>query len=138
MAIELLLTEENNFSGNIPWLKEWLKANPKSKETKFLITEVIASSKGNGYRVVSEYLQHWIWKNNKETKFLIEALEHYCSNPDSGYALFICVTNKEEAKASIGIDKEIKMEWYATKKGFSLLREDLNRTTSLDDGNPFL
>lgn len=133
------ISDASNSSGSLPWLNDWLKENKKPKAKEFLIVEVHLASSGKGYRVVCDCFQAWLWKNSKLTNQFIEGLNYYVDNPESGYACFLVITNIDEASFTIGVDKEVRLDWFSKKNGcFTTLKPDTDLITCGENMNPFL
>lgn len=135
---DLQFEDSSSKSGNLPWLNEYLADIPKLKEKEFLINEIALAQSGTGYRLICDYFQAWLWKNKKLTKMLVEALNVYADNPGTGYALFVVVKSKAKDDFTVGIDKEIRLDWFKSKNGFTTLKADTGQTTSTEGTNPFL
>jgi len=138
MAIEKILDQSGSNSGSLPFLEEWIEANPKNKETAFLISEVKLGQKGNGYSLITDDFKAWLWKNSKLCKQFIAGLEYYSSTPDVGYACFVVLNKPGKPEFTVGVDKDIAMTWRKTKNGFALLGVDPDSDITEMDGNPFI
>lgn len=82
---------------NRPFLEEYLEETVVKFPLISLVEEVYLSKSGKGYVVRSEEFSIFLWKNNKLSKMLIEALKHYISQGE-GNTLAIRVNGLKENK----------------------------------------
>lgn len=139
MALTFLNDDsENVSSGEKLFLNDWTKENPKNKKVQHLVTEVRLVQSNKGYLIETDYFLAFIWKNAKVTKQLIEALEHWVNNPDTGYALYLIQDKPTSSNFKLATDKEEPFTWYAKKNGFSTIQVDSSLDITETGGNPFI
>lgn len=124
--------------GNKPFLNEWLEENKNNKKTEFFIQEFKAVKSGKGYLVVTEEFNCFIWKNAKETKLLIEALQTYVTEPNLGRSLYVILKNPKKGEFNLGGDMALPMTWNAMGNGFTTLVNHASSQTEETSGNPFI
>ena len=124
--------------GNKPFLNEWLDENKANKKTQFFIQEFIRAKSGKGYLVVTEEFNCFIWKNSKETKLLLEALESYVKEPTLGRTLYVVHKSPKKPEFNLGCDLELPMTWHDMGKGFTTLLDHVPSEEQNQDSNPFL
>lgn len=135
--IQFFETESN--TSDVPFLSDLLK-KPEGKEiigNTFVVNEVLAVSSGKGYLIRTDRFITFIWKNQKLTNQLLEALNFYFEN-GTGYTLCAVVDPKVKPGCQLGIDFETTSYWQ--KKGESFYN---STTVVLSEAkqvtqNPFL
>lgn len=125
-------------SGQKEFLNDWLKSNPKNKQTQHLVSEVRLVASNKGYLIETDNFLAFIWKNAKVTKQLIEALEYWVGTPETGYALYLVQEKPNSPNFKLATDKELPFTWYSKKNGYSTIKDDLDLDTEGMDGNPFI
>lgn len=130
-------SESRSNSGQKEFLNDWIKANPKNKNTQHLVSEVRLVSSNKGYLLETDNFLAFIWKNAKVTKQLIEALEHWVTTPDTGYALYLIQDKPNSPNFKLATDKEEPFTWYAKKNGYSIIGEGSALATEETGLNPF-
>lgn len=139
MALQFFEPKKETGSGDTPFLNEWLESNPKNKETTFLVKEIASVQSGKGYRVICDSFQGFIWKNQKLTKLLIEALEVWIKERENGYALFLVLNDPKKPDFTLACDKDIPVTWFASKNGYTTTESSVpSHTETPEGGNPFL
>lgn len=135
--IQFFETESNN--SDVPFLSDLLK-EPSGKSLigkTFTVNEVIAVASGKGYLLRTDEFITFIWKKQKLTNQLLEALNFYFEQ-GTGYTLCAVVDPKAKCGCQLGVDFETTSYWQ--KKGESFY----NSTTALEleakqgTENPFL
>lgn len=139
MAITFFDAENSSSNqGNKPFLNEWIEENKNNKTTQFFIQEFKAVKSGKGYLVVTEEFNCFIWKNSKETKLLLQALETYVKEPNLGRTLYVVLKNPKKGEFSLGCDLSLPMTWHAMGNGYTTLLDHVSLPTEELSGNPFL
>lgn len=125
----------SNGDGDKLFATEYLAANKKELDKEFTVTEIMLARSGKGYMVHTEYFICWLWKKQKLTGMLIDALKIYAST-SKGSHLFVQLTNKNKDCFVIGANTDVECRWYDLGNGsFSLTPSN---TSSTEEGNPFL
>lgn len=137
MAITFFNTESTSTAGNLPFLNEWIEENTKNKQQNFTIEEVVNVKSGKGYLVKTTDFSTFLWKNSKDAKHLIEALDHYVNKQEYGHPLFVHLPNPKKKDFILGCDTEVKLSWFAVKNGYSTTEDTTTENTTVT-GNPFL
>lgn len=106
-------------STSLLFLKDWLEENPKNKQTVFPIEEVIRVQSGKGYLVKTSSFATFEWMKSKQAKHLVEALDYYCQNPQSGYQLMIVLAKPNSPNYSLAVDDEKPTTWFSSKNGYT-------------------
>jgi len=139
MALKFFEPEETNGSGTLEFLNDWLKVNPKNKAKEFLITEIKRVQSNKGFLISTTHFNVFAWKNAKQTKMLIEALEAYVHELKYGYELYIVLKTPTKSDYSIAADDESKISWFTTKNGFTTSEQNAISLPEVDtDRNPLL
>lgn len=139
MALQFFEPKKNTGSGDTPFLNDWIKDNPKNKETTFLVKEIVKAQSNKGYRIVCDDFQGFIWLNAKLTKLLVEALEVWIKERENGYALFLVMADPKKPDFTLACDKEIPVTWFASKNGYTTMESNADSQVDLPEGtNPFL
>lgn len=122
----IILGEEDNGQSSEPklFLNEFLEENQVKFPFVSEIRKVWLSKKGTGYCIETEHFIEFLWKKDKRTKMLIEALAHFI-NEGQGNLLALClqesdVQRKTEAskpKVTIIANKKEKIIWYGSDDG---------------------
>ena len=123
--IQFFETETN--SSDTPFLSDLLKeANGKSLIGKtFVVNEVLAVSSGKGYLIRTDEFITFIWKKQKVTIQLIEALNFYFEQ-GTGYTLCAVVDPKVKSGCQLGVDFDTTSYWQKKEERF------YNSTTALE------
>jgi hypothetical protein len=139
MALKFFEPKKSSGSGNTPFVNDWLKDNPKNKETTFIVKEIVRTQSDNGYRVVCDDFQGFIWKNQKLTTLLLEALEVWIKERESGYALFLVLHDPKKPEFTLACDKDVPVSWFTSKNGYTTTESSAVSDTQIQEGtNPFL
>lgn len=136
MAIKFF-DDEPSGNGSLPWAKEYLEENPKENKKSFPVEEISRVQSDKGYMVRTDKFMCFLFKNQKTTKQLLEALKYYCDSQD-GYQV-VCVLDKASKNSvRIGVDFDVPTSWFTSGN-------DRYSTQELDWGvdtngreNPFL
>lgn len=118
MALKFFDSESNS-NGSLSFLKDWLEENPKNKETVFLVTEITRVQSGKGYLIKTNKFAVFAWAKSKTAKNLVEALDYYCSNPQSGYCLMVVLAKPNEDNYQLAVDDEKPTTWFSSKNGYT-------------------
>lgn len=129
--------EESASNGSLSFLKDWLEENPKNKETVFPVEEVIRVQSGKGYLIKTSKFAVFAWTKSKTAKNLVEALDYYCKNPQSGYELMVVLKKPNSDDHSLAVDDEKPTTWFASKNGFTTITP-VYTLDEKDGGNPLL
>lgn len=139
MALTFFEPKENTGNGETLFLNEWIEKNPKNKKQQFLVKEIIRVKSGKGYLVVTDEFSCFIWKNQALTKLLMEALEVWTNNPQTGYALYVYLPSPTKNDFTMASDKEEVTTWFVSKNGYTTLELDaISREGDQSGDNPFL
>lgn len=139
MPLTFFEPKENPGNGNIPFLDDWLKENPKTKQQQFLVREIIKVKSDKGYLITTDDFNCFIWKNQGLTKFLIEALELWVKESEHGYAIYVYLKKPGKPEFTLAADKEEQISWFASKNGYTTMASNaISQGETLVDGNPFL
>lgn len=137
MALTFFESQEDNGTGELLFLNDWLKENPKTKEKIFEVTEFKAVKSGKGFMGITNSFQVFIWKNSKIAKMLVEAMNVWINiEPDTGYKVVIALEPKSKEGYKLGVDKDHKVTWFQMGNGYTTL--ELNAYSEESDLNPFL
>jgi len=135
MALKFFEEPSSN-NTQLPFVEDFVKANPKLKQLQYEITEVRKTRKGTGYLFICSHFSFFRYGNDKTCRQILDALKVYSSKAN-GYALFCILTKKEDPIYGIAVDFEQKRTWYEGNGGYSLDASFL--IMSQDNGeNPFL
>lgn len=122
-------------SGSLPFPDEYLEKNPKENGKIFTITEFSLVKSGKGYLFKTDVFCGFLWRKQKTTNQVVEALEYYCSQP-YGFAL-VCKLDKDvKGFCVLGVDTEQQTSWYALGNGYTT-QEQLSSSQE-QGGNPFI
>lgn len=123
-------------SGSLPFLDAFLQANPKLKQSQFEVVEIKKTRKGTGFLFITSHFSFFRWNNDKTTQRILDALKIYTTQ-ENGYALFCCLTKKEDPLYQLAVDFDQKRIWY---EGNGKYTQDATfLTMEQNDGdNPFL
>lgn len=136
MAIKFF-DDEPTGSGLLPFAKEYLEENPKENKKEFLIEEIWRVQSDKGYMVRTDKFLSFLFKNQKTTKQILEALKYYCEKQD-GYAL-VCVLDKSAKNSvKIGVDFDKPTSWFTSgNERYSTQESDWGADINGNE-NPFL
>lgn len=137
MTISFFESNEDNGTGELLFLNDWLIENPKNKIQTFEVVEFKAVKSGKGFLGVTNQFQVFIWKNSKLAKMLVEALNVWINvEPDTGYKVILMLDSKSKDGYRLGVDKDIKVTWFHMGNGFTTMEQSAySKETDL---NPFL
>ena len=136
MALKFFDDTSSN-SGSLPFLNDFIKKAKNLKTDTFPITEVVRVKSDKGYMVKTEKFMCFLWKNQKVTQQLIEALEFYI-NSGKGYEISVFLPNVKQDDFKIGIDFEKEVTWFTSKNGFTTIQGESASQDINPDKNPFL
>lgn len=137
MALTFFEAKEDNGSGELLFLNEWLEENPKPKNKEFEVTEVKAVKSDKGYLVLTNDFQVFLWKKSKVTQMLLQAFDVWINvEPDTGFKLLVVLDLKLKDKYKLAVDKEVKVTWFTMGNGFTTSVD--NAYSQESDLNPFL
>ena len=133
MAIQFF---EEAASIQLDFAAEYLKENPKENGKSYEVTEIRLTNAGSGYMVYTDVCTGFYYKKEKVLAQLLEALQVYVEGQD-GYAIFMVLDKKTKKGFSLGIDVEVKRNWFGCQKKYSLLESD-GLESKGKQSNPFL
>lgn len=137
MPLSFFESVEDNGSGELLFLNDWIKENPKPKKKEFELIELKAVKSGKGLIGITTDFQIFLWKNSKLTKQLLEALDVWVNlEPDTGFKLVVVLEPKLKDGYKIGADKDVKVTWFQMGNGYTTL--GVNAFSQESDLNPFL
>lgn len=137
MTLTFFEAKEDSGNGELLFLNDWLKENPKPKNKEFEVTEVKAVKSGKGYLVITNDFQVFLWKKSKVTQMLLQAFDVWINTePDTGFKLLVVLNPKLKDGYQLAVDKEIKVTWFTMGNGFTTTVE--NAYSEETDLNPFL
>lgn len=137
MPLTFFESKEDNGTGELLFLNEWLEKNPKPKSKEYDVTEVKAVKSGKGYLLITNDFQTFLWKKSKLTQMLLQAFEVWINiEPDSGFRLVIVLDPKSKDGYKVAADKETKVTWFTMGNGFTTTEESAYSEET--DLNPFL
>lgn len=128
----------SNGNGQLSFLPDWLEENPKNKETQFLVTEIKRVQSGKGYMAITNKFAVFLWKNSKISKLLVEALEHWVENQNTGYCLYVVLKDPKKPDYSLASDPDSQTTWFTSKNGYTTLEPDVSSQDQSGTENPFL
>lgn len=125
----------SNGDGDKLFATEYLAANKKELDREFTVTEILLARSGKGYMVHTENFICWLWKKQKLTTMLIEALKAY-TETSRGCHIFVQLTNKNKDCFVIGANTDVECRWYDLgNESYSLTPLTISSTVN---ENPFL
>lgn len=125
----------SNGDGDKLFATEYLAANKKEIDREFTVTEILLARSGKGYMVHTENFICWLWKKQKLTTMLIEALKTY-TETSRGCHIFVQLTNKNKDCFVIGANTDVECRWYDLgNESYSLTPLTISSTVN---ENPFL
>jgi len=137
MAISFFEESEDNGTGSLEFLNDWLEENPKNKEKSFPITEIKLAKSKKGYTVSTGKFMVFLWKKSKVATMIVEAMNVWINlEPDTGFQLLVVLDPKTKDGYKIGVDKEKHVTWFQMGNGFTTLEH--NAYSEEKDLNPFL
>jgi len=124
-------------SGTVPFLDEFVKKAKNLKQQKYPVSEIRRVRSDKGYLVITEKFSCFLWKNAKNTKQLIEALNFYIES-GKGYEVVVFLPDTKKADFKMAVDFDVEVTWFTSKNGFTTtpvesVSQDIN-----PDKNPFL
>jgi hypothetical protein len=137
MALSFFEEPEDNGTGSLDFLNDWLEANPKNKEKQFSVTEIRLAKSKKGYIVSTGKFMVFLWKKSKVATMLVEAMNVWINvEPDTGFDLVIALDPKSKDGYKLGVDKDKKVTWFQMGNGFTTLEH--NAYSEETDLNIFL
>lgn len=137
MALKFFDSQPSS-SGSLDFLDEWIKKNPKNKETVFPINEVKRAQSNKGYTVKTDKFMVFLWGNSKDCKNLLEALQFYCENPQDGCQLAVVLDDPKEPKYRLAVDDEKPVTWFVMGNGFTTTEPVYSLGEESSSFNPLL
>lgn len=129
--------DEPNSSGSLPFAKDYLEENPRENKKEFEIEEFWLVQSNKGYMFRTDKFIGFLFKNQKTTKQILEALKYYTENQD-GYALVAVLDKGAKNSYRLGVDFDKPTSWFTSGN-------ERYATHELDSGqdingnaNPFL
>lgn len=120
MALTFFEVNEDSGTGELLFLNDWLKENPKNKTTIFEVTDIKAVKSGKGYIAITRSFQVFLWKNSKVTKMLVQALDVWINHePDTGFQLLVVLDSGSKDGYKLAVDKDVKATWFQMGNGFT-------------------
>lgn len=124
-------------SGTVPFIDEFVKKAKNLKQQQYPVNEIRRVRSDKGYLVITEKFSCFLWKNAKNTKQLIEALNFYIES-GKGYEVVVFLPDTKKADFRMAVDFDVEVTWFTSKNGFTTtpvesVSQDIN-----PDKNPFL
>lgn len=138
MALKFFEPVEDSGNGQLEFLNDWLEANPKNKTKQFLITEIRRTKSDKGYLISTTHFNVFIWKKQKLTTMLIEALDAYVNTFEHGYALYVVLKTPTSKDFSLAMDEDEMVTWFASKNGYTTTEPNASSKEESQGTNPFL
>lgn len=137
MAFRVIELPELSGDGEIPWLTELLKAEPRYNGKMFQVTTVAFSTKG--VMVVTKHFKAFLFKSNPYYDFLWEACTVWVENNLPTHALMALVTESSKAKFTLGVEDSLESHWVKKSETLFKLKSDLQDFSSTQTvKNPLL
>jgi hypothetical protein len=136
MALSFFEQEESSSSGDLPFCEEYLKENPKNNGKVLQVREVFAVKSGKGYLIKTDECIGWLWRKEKTTSQLLEALQYYVEI-QHGFGLFLVLDKNAKAKFKLAVDSEVECSWFGDEKKYTVV-EDGHGSREAIQSNPFL
>ena len=129
--------EVTPISGTVPFIDEFVKKAKNLKQQQYPVNEIRRVRSDKGYLVITEKFSCFLWKNAKNTKQLIEALNFYIES-GKGYEVVVFLPDTKKADFRMAVDFDVEVTWFTSKNGFTTtpvesVSQDIN-----PDKNPFL
>lgn len=128
------LTPQNSL---VVFLDEYIKKEKNIKQKDYPITEIKRVKSDKGFMVYTEKFMVFLWKNQKITQQMIEALSLWVSG-EVGYELIVHLPDPKKADFRLGVDFEKEVTWFTAKNGFTTIQADATSVGIDPDKNPFL
>lgn len=124
--------------GDLDFAADFLKQNPKLDGKDFTITEINLARSGKGYMAKTDSFICWLWRKNKPTMQLLEALEAYVAN-QHGYRIVAVLDKKVKDGFRLGVDFDCPQSWFMHGEKKSFATQDIwFSPTGVSQSNPFL
>jgi len=133
--MELVFFDDIPAGIDVDFLSEELFKKEKLANRQFQVLEVVKAQSGKGYCLKTELFMHFVWKNDKTTKFLIEALETWVKKGE-GKPIYVCLGKTYKDKPRLASDKAGSCNWFSNGKKYTL--EEITDTDTTSEVNPFL
>lgn len=127
--------DSSSTSGELEFANDYLKKFPKDNGKAFPVKEIILARSGKGYLASTDSFLCWLWKREKTTALLLEALQAYVDQR-YGYTIVAVLDKGDKNGFKLGVDSELPCMWYGSAKKYSV-EVDIP-TLETQGGNPFL
>jgi hypothetical protein len=136
MALKFFDETPSN-SGSLPFLDEFVKKAKNLKQKEYPVNEIRRVKSDKGYLVITEKFSCFLWKNAKETRQLLEALQFYIES-GKGYQVVVFLPDVKKADFKMAVDFDVEVTWFTSKNGFTTTQEESASRDINPDKNPFL
>jgi len=136
MALKFFDDTSSN-SGSLPFLQDFIKKAKSLKQDTYPVVEITRVRSDKGYMVKTEKFMCFLWKNQKITGQLIEALEFYIES-GKGYEICVFLPDVKKDDFKLGVNFEQEVTWFTSKNGFTTTQEESVCQGINPDKNPFL
>ena len=124
-------------SGTVPFIDEFVKKAKNLKQQQYPVNEIRRVRSDKGYLVITEKFSCFLWKNAKNTKQLIEALNFYIES-GKGYEVVVFLPDTKKADFRMAVDFDVEVTWFTSKNGFTTTQVESASRDIDPDKNPFL
>lgn len=131
--------ETETQTSDIPFLSDLMK-EPEGKKlegSQHVVNEVLAVSSGKGYLIRTDRFITFIWKKQKTTTQLLEALNYYFE-AGTGYTLCAVIDSKVKGLCKLGVDFDSPSYWQKKGENFYNSISAIITEANLGTENPFL
>lgn len=129
--------DEPNSSGSLPFAKDYLEENPRENKKEFEIEELWLVQSNKGYMFRTDRFIGFLFKNQKTTKQMLEALKYYTENQD-GYALVAVLDKGAKNSYRLGVDFDKPTSWFTSGNERYAIHELDSGQDINGNANPFL
>lgn len=124
--------------GDLDFAADFLKANPKQDGKDFTITEITLAKSGKGYMAKTDHFVCWLWRKNKTTNQLLEAIEAYVAN-QHGYRIVAVLDKRIKDGFRLGVDFDCPQSWFMNGEKKQYATKDIwFSPQQSSESNPFL
>lgn len=129
--------DESTGNGSLPFASDYLEEHPKANGKEFEVKELYRTQSNKGYMLITDCFSGFLFKNQKLTKQLLEALQLYCDKQD-GYALIAVLDKSAKNKFRLAVDFEKPRSWFTRGNEHFVTSESGLELKEVPKGNPFL
>ena len=112
MALKFFDVEASG-NGNLPFAKDYLEENPKENKKEFDIEELWLVQSNKGYMFRTDKFIGFLFKNQKTTKQILEALKYYVEQQD-GYQLVAVLDKSAKNSYRLAVDFDKPTSWFTS------------------------